>query len=179
MVGIPSESFQRAIHLFDPLLSIRASTYLPDKWIIERDAWVPEYEVAFLRRRRDRLAQFMKDEKDPKKLARTKEVFTEIAEEFESARAKRRIVLFTGSLDRRVFDLLAAGDTQRYGGYSRFIDEMEKREKEREEKLEKELTNLRDDLHSEAFDKLNFLWDKKLDKLQHYAYQRPLSELIR
>jgi hypothetical protein len=86
-------------------------------------------------------------------------------------------VLITGALDRRVFDMLAAGNVQRYGGYSRFLDEMERREAEKDAKLEKELAAHRDDLHRESFAMIDFLHRRKDAKLLHWDGRTPVREM--
>lgn len=160
-----SESFEQALKLFDKHLSVRKSTHVPGKFIIERKAWIPEFELGFLRRRGERAYRFASNTLDPTKMVRTLQVAKEVSEEYESARNGKRIVLWADNLDRRVFDMLAARDIQRYGGYSRFLDEVDRQDEERDKKLEVQLANDRDNLHREAYDKLNFAWKHKQTEL--------------
>lgn len=173
------ERFEQSIQLFDPLLSLRKSSFLYGKWIIERKAHIPETEMEFLKRRRDRLRRFVNAESAPHKRARLNTIYSQVAEEFASAQAGRRVVLFADQLDRRIFDALVTSDIQRYGGYSRYADELEAAEKRREQQAERELARMRDDLHAEAHDKMNFAWAHKDSKLLHWDGKTPLSTLIK
>lgn len=179
MTGSPALSFEQSLKLFDPLLRVRPAKFLTEKWIIERKGYIAPVELWYLKRRSDRALRFSKNTHDVKKRETLLKLHREVGEEYESARDGHRVVLIAGSLDRRVFDLLAAGDMQRYGGYSRFADELEKNEKAKEQALERELAGMRDDLHSEAHDKLNFAWRKKDDKLAHWDGKQKLTDIIR
>ena len=179
MLASPSQSFERSIQLFDSFLNIRPGVYQQDKWVIERKGYVPTTELEFLKRRTARTLRFAQNTLDARKRDSLLKLHREIGEEYESARRGKRVVLVTGTLDSRVFDLLAAGDIQRYGGYSRFLDELEKEEKARDQQLERDLARMRDDQHSETFDKLNFAWKRKDTKLANWDGREKLSDLIR
>jgi len=171
------ESFERALQLFDPLLSVRAGKSLTGKWVIERKGYIPNSEIEFLRRRRERAFRSSAKETDAFKRERKLDLARQIAEETDCAERGKRVILFVDSLDRRVFDMLAMSDIQRYGGFSRYIEELEATERKREEALNRELQNQNIAKSEETYDQLNFLWKHRETEL--LAGKRNLKELLK
>jgi hypothetical protein len=64
-------------------------------------------------------------------------------------------------LNQGVYDDLCQSDFRRYGGYARYCTQMEQEEERREAEVERILENKRRVVHSEVYDILKFLQDKK------------------
>jgi hypothetical protein len=172
-MSTPLAGFVTSLHAFDPLLSVRYGD-VSRSWIIERKAFIPQDELAFLRRRRDRTARIMKTESPLRPV--TVKTFVGVSEELASAQDGKRVVLFAETLDSRVFDSLCLGDIQRYGGYSRYADEMDKQDSRDADAMEKRHSNEREELNRETFDQLGFLWRKRETEL--LSGERNMKKLL-
>lgn len=156
-------SFVKLLETMDANLNVRWGSYMKS-WVIERKAIIPPTELDFLARRFERAGRFISvPDPDPKEV----EAYKGIAEEFQSAKRGYRVVVFASRLDMNTYNALCVSDIQRYGGYSRYADELEKSEELQREALERKYKNKREDMNKEAFDVLNFLWDKKSTLLEH------------
>src|SRR5690349_17418867 len=109
----------------DPLLSIRWGPYV-EQWVIERKGIFGAEERTYLKNRRERLRKKVEQGEGVTKEDRN--TYTGVCEEHDSAMQGKRVVLIVRNLDRQVYDALCMGDIQRYGGYSRYADEIEKKE---------------------------------------------------
>lgn len=154
----PHLGFINSLRAFDPLLSVRWGSVI-GQWVIERKAFVPVDEINFLTKR---LARVDKKIKNSGKEITHKDVttFTGVSEELASAKVGARVMLFAKNLDARVFDDLALGDIRRYGGYSRYADELEAQEERKEKDEERMAANEREALNKQVYDDLNYIWDK-------------------
>lgn len=150
------ESFTRALELLDPLLQLRWGNVIK-QWVIERKGHIGESEVAFLRKRKARLEMILADDTIPNR-ERNLATYKGVAEEYESAREGRRVILMAQQLTNKLYDHLCLSDMQRYGGYSRFADELEAHEAEEKKKRERAAETLRMETHREVFDALNHVW---------------------
>lgn len=161
------EVFQKALNSFDPLLSVRRGRALNKSWVIERKAFIPPSELDFLARRQERAfrSASKKQATKPQEYAKAYDLACQIREEYEAAREGKRVVIFVTDLDRRVFDALALGDVQRYGGFSRFINELEGRESARETDEKRMNSNENEAISKDAYEKMNFLWDRRQTEL--------------
>ena len=170
------DGFQRALNAFDPLLRVRRGNVV-GKWVIERKAFIPEMELMYLRKRTDRTFRIARGKQDVKERTRLLALASQIAEETESASRGYRVIIFVDDLDRRVFDMLALSDTKRYGGFSRYIEELEANEQRRAKDEARQDANEREAVHKETFDKLNFVWNHR--ETQLLDGKRKMSELLR
>jgi len=161
------ESFQKALNLFDPLLSVRRGRALHNKWVIERKAYLSPSEIDFLARRQDRAFRSASKKKveNSKDYAKVYDLACQIREEYECALAGKRVILFAETLDSRIFNALGQADVQRYGGFSRYISELEARESRRDADELRMNSNQNEALSKEAYEKMNFLWDKRQTQL--------------
>lgn len=177
MLGSAPEHFQASLNLFDPLLAVRAGKALQNKWVIERKAYISQDELYYLQRRRDRAFRSASRQLDAVKRAKTYDLACQIAEEFDCAQRGKRVICFVDNLDRRVFDMLVAGDLQRYGGFSRWITELEEQEIRQEKELSRQFSNENEARSKEVYDKLNFIWDHRESKLLQGV--RSMKELLK
>ena len=161
------ETFQQALNSFDPLLTVRRGRALHKAWVIERKAYIPPSEVDFLARRQERAFRSASKKKieKPQDYAKAYDLACQIREEYEAAVGGKRVIIFVEKLDRRVFDALALGDVQRYGGFSRYISEIEARESFRDNDEKRMNSNQNEALSKEAYEKMNFLWDRRQTEL--------------
>lgn len=158
-------SFQAACNSFDPLLSFRWSSRI-GKWVVDRKALIPGTEIAFLTRRISRLEDAARRAKTSNSDSVVDSELYQTAEELVSAREGKRIVFFTKTLDSRTFDALAFSDIRRYGGYSRFADELEKSEALASEEGNRMFRNHMEGIHKETYEILSFLDRKRSTELE-------------
>lgn len=159
-------SFQSACSSFDPLLSFRKSSRL-GKWVVERKSLIPGTEIAFLARRVGRLEAAARRAKTSRSDSSVNYELAQTIEELVSARDGKRVVFFTPTLDGRTFDALALSDIQRYGGYSRFADELEKSEALALKEGNRMFRNHMEGVHKDAYEILDFLDRKRSSELEH------------
>lgn len=153
----PPEWFVRGLELFDSGLHVRWGNAV-DRWVVERDGYVTEQEIYYLTRRLRRAhVAHVNDADNAEKAA----FYTAIAEEVISAKARRRVILYTKKLDRQIFETLMLRDIQRYGGYARAIIDMENAEIAAQKDLERQQANHSEALHKEFFDQIQFIERKK------------------
>lgn len=171
------DGFQRAIHAFDPLLSVRHGGVV-GKWVIERKAFIPEMELMYLRKRGERTFHIARRKADVKERRKLLDLAAQITEEATSASRGYRVILFVDALDQRVFDMLAMGDIRRYGGFSRYIEEMEGNEARREKEQARQDANEREAVHKDTYDKLNFVWTNRETELLNGS-TKGLNELLK
>lgn len=168
----PSESFTRMLEIMDPLLSVRWGPHV-GSWVIERKAVLQPDEVFYLRRRAERLTRKVA-------LANAKQADKDtlagILEELTAAEANKRVILFTPSLNDRVYNQLCLSDIRRYGGYSRYCDEMERNEEAKEADRERQLMEWKIARSKEAARVIRFLEDKRATQLQHGG--RTVAEML-
>lgn len=161
----PSKNFLSMLEILDPLLSVRWGGVI-QQWVIERKSVVPITEVGYLQRRRDRLHTMLQGMRaDDRKYAKTLSTFQGVAEEFEAAKTGKRVVIYTPELTDKTYNALCAGDLRRYGGYSRYADELEAKELAEEKDRDRIAENERMATHKETHSMLNFIWRKKEDML--------------
>ncbi len=157
-------SFQSACSSFDPLLSFRWSSRI-GKWVVDRKALIPGTEIAFLTRRIARLEAAGRRVKTARSDSAVNFELHQTVEELVSAKEGKRIVFFTKTLDGRTFDALALSDLRRYGGYSRFADELEKSEALASEEGDRMFRNHMEGVHKETYEILSFLDRKRSTEL--------------
>jgi hypothetical protein len=151
-----ASSFERSLQLMDRYLYVRWGGVM-NQWVIERKAYLPLSEIEFLRRRQARFTRWCNEFSEGPKLDQCKHLLQEITEELESAKNGRRVIIYTRELDRRVFDMLVRADMQRFGGYSRFADEVERLAESSEAKQARAHENQIADLNREVYDQMDFI----------------------
>ena len=161
----PSKNFLATLQLMDASLSLRWGDTI-SQWVVERKGIIGADELHYLAKREARLKGWVNDPTRPKK-EMERQTWMGVKEEFESAKRGMRVIIFAPELTPKIFDMLALSDLQRYGGYSRYADEMEKIEAERDARVEREMSNKRIALNAEVFDMMNFMERKKLTELIH------------
>jgi len=159
-------SFQNACSSFDPLLSFRWSSRI-GKWVVDRKALIPGTEIAFLNRRIALLESAARRAKTARSDSTVDSELHQTVEELVSAKKGKRIVFFTETLDKRTFDALALSDLRRYGGYSRFADELEKNEALASKEGDRMFRNHMEGVHKETYEVLSFLDRKRSTELEH------------
>lgn len=155
----PAQWFTRALEVVDPLLSVRFGNDI-GQWVIERKAYVPPEEVAFLRRQRGRMAATLSDTKTERTNAQRserKKDFLACCEELTSAECGKRVIMVTALLNQNVFNLLHRADIQAYGGHARFADALEAEEERSEKDAQRIHENKMKAVHGEVWDILKFL----------------------
>ena len=83
----------------------------------------------------------------------------------ESAKNGRRVIIYTRELDRRVFDMLVRAAIQKFGGYSRFADEVERLEESAEAKQTRAHDSQMSDVNREVYDQMDFIERKRATDL--------------
>lgn len=163
----PSKNFLTMLEILDPLLSVRWGEII-GQFVIERKAHIPLSEIQFLERRSARLKRFVLGfgtDTNNTKFRRTYDAYVGTSEEFLSAKAGRRVILFAPELTDSVYNQLCAADMQRYGGYSRYADEIEAKEMAAEADRERIWENERKAMNGEVYDMLNHIWSHKETQL--------------
>ncbi len=174
--GYTPAAFESAARSFDRYLRVRWGDRI-QQWVIERRAYIPDEEKWFLARREARTLRFSKETKrSDKERASLKITWQELYEENVSAKNDRRIILFARWLTDEIFDNLAASDIKRYGGYSRFADELERREAVEEKEDSRITLNENESAHKEAFDNMSFLLRRRSADM--YQGERSLTKLL-
>ena len=169
-------SFEQSLQLFDRYLRVRWGQHMR-QWVIERKAYMPPSEIDFLKRRQARFIRWCNEQPDD---ADRKKLLVEISEEIASAVDGRRIVLYTKSLDRRVFDMLVQADIQGFGGYSRYADEMERLQRIEDERKERVLNEEISDLNREMYDQIDFIERKRAtDLLNGKSWQEMITSGVK
>ncbi len=170
----PPDWFIRAINALDPLLSVRWGQII-GQFVVERKAFISQFELQYLKNRAERLALLAKDttRKDHKKLLDT---YRGVAEELIAAQQGRRVIFFAKSITQDTYNMLCLSDIKRYGGYSRLADDLEEMETKAEKKIEKAAEDRRETVNREVFDILQFLFRKRSAALDHG--HRNLNELL-
>jgi hypothetical protein len=158
--------FVRSLSLMDAKLNVRWS-WLLKKWVLERKGYLGPEEVSFLRKRSERTFRIAarKKREGHREAQKTYETACQIAEEFDSASRGYRVLFFAKELDRRTFDMLIASDMQRYGGFSRYIEEVESQEARKERDEERQMANEREAMNKDVYDKLQFIWNHRETQL--------------
>lgn len=176
MAGYTPSAFESAARSFDRYLSVRWGNRI-NQWVIERKAYIPQEEKYFLARREARTLRFSKEAKrSDKERAKLKEMWQELYEENVSAQNDRRVILFARWLTDEIFNSLAASDIKRYGGYSRYADELERREAAEEKEDRRIILNENEDTHREAFENMDFLLRRRATAIHHG--ERSLAKLL-
>ena len=161
------EWFERSLKLYDAELAVRWGEKI-GQWCIERTAVITPDEIGYMRKRKLRTKAFVNSPPrtaSPASIAQHLRLWLQLSEELAAARLNRRIIVFVRELAPPVFDLLAAADIKRYGGYARFADELEKAEARKESDAERILANKRNAYNKEIWGMLDHIWRKKEDKL--------------
>lgn len=155
--------FNRSLTALDSLLSARWGD-ASKSWVIQRKAYIPESELAFMIRQEARLRTLAftpaKDAGD-RKIYHDRQNWISCAEELASAQTGSRVIFTTKHLNHDVFKMLCQSDIQGYGGYARFADMVEKEEERAEAEKERVNTNKRAAINGEVHDILRFLTRKK------------------
>lgn len=157
------EAFLRCLQHMDPLLSVRWGSHV-EQWVIERKAVIAEKETYWLKRR---AARMDKKVNAGSATAEDKTSLIGVLEELDSAADNKRVVLFARSLTDSIYNQLCLADIQKYGGYSRYCDELERQEEAREQDTERQLSNERIARWKEAAGVIKFLDDKRSTMLDH------------
>lgn len=174
-MSMSPETFSSVLQAFDPLLGVRWGSYVV-RWVVDREAFIPNEERRFLKRRRARLYALM-HHGDPDQRRTYQSLWRQVAEEDESAATGRRLIVMPEVLDRRVVDSLMWSDIRRYGGYSRMADEWDKQERAAANEAKRVQTNEDMARHSETFDALNFLRRRRSVELDRQ--ERDLKVLLK
>jgi hypothetical protein len=171
----PPEHYVRLLNAMDPLLTLRWGPYV-GQWVIERKGIFGPEERSYLKRRRERLAAKVnaggatKDDVD---------TLNGVCEEHDSAMNGKRVVIMVRELDRKTYEALCLGDLQRYGGYSRYADEIEKQEAEEEDRKWKKISDQHLDMNKECFGRFgihDFIVRKKSTELRNG--ERSIKKLL-
>lgn len=173
----PNQGFVNSLKGLDPLLSVRYGDFV-HQWVIERKGAITTNEIKYLNKRVERAAVILQNSADlhPNQVEKTRATYLGVNEEVISAKQGKRVIVFAKFLNQQLYDALVLSDMQRFGGYARFADELEKAEAQREKDVERQLENKRMALHKESYDMLNFLWRKRSDALLNG--QRDLRYLL-
>lgn len=174
----PSASYVSMLQLMDPLLSVRWGGTI-EQWVVERKAMIPDYEITYLRNRRDRTARWIREgrNKDKKaEWARVQSTHKELVEEYGSAMAGKRVIRFSTALDNRLYNELCMADIKRYGGYSRLADEWDKQDEKEDAETARAQREEGIAKGKEVYDILNFLERKRTDQLLNG--ERDLKKLL-
>ena len=161
----PPDHYVRLLTNMDPLLSIRWGPYV-QQWVIERKGIFGLEERTYLKNRRERLRRKVQQNDGV-----TKDdinTYTGVCEEHDSAVNGKRVVLIVPNLDRQVYDALCLGDLQRYGGYSRYADEIERQEEEEDTRKQRKISNQNENIAKECFGRLgiyDFLMRHKVGEM--------------
>jgi hypothetical protein len=161
------EWFANSLRNYDSKLHLRWGEKL-GQWCIERDAVITQEEIGYMRKRKNRTKTYANSpppNATPRSIEQNLRLWLQLSEELAAARLNRRIILFVRELAPAVFDLLAAADISRYGGYARFADELERAEERSEAEAERILANKRNAYNKEVWSMLDHVWRKKEDKL--------------
>lgn len=138
--------FVNGLRRMDDKLHVRWSDSL--SWVIERDSIFVQDEIKWLKKREYRLhrrvssGQATEEEKTKLLLVR---------EELRSAANSRRVIITSKTLDQKLFNDICQADIRRYGGYSRYADEMEAREAAEEASKWRTMQNQREMIHYEMW----------------------------
>lgn len=162
----PPAWFVSALHILDPLLSVRWGDVI-GQWVIERKAVIPQSEIDFLKKRLERTRRMVTHpgEMNEQSLMSARRTYVGVSEEYTSARNGKRVILYTPDLNQSVYDQLVASDMQRYGGYARYLDAVEVAEERREREQQRVTDNKVHAANLETYDMLNFMWRKKENML--------------
>jgi len=129
----PPDHIVNLLTAMDSLLRVRWGSFV-QKWVVDRVAVTPVTELKWLLRRRERYERWIRTrgEEGKKYVSDLASLNEEIAS-MQDVPA-RRVIITTSVLDMKVYEALCLGDIRKYGGYSRYADEMERemdRERER------------------------------------------------
>ena len=175
MSRLSPAAFQQAINAFDPLLRVRWSSSV-GKFAVERLGHIPETERKYLAQRKKRLAGLIPS-KQGKEQEALRRVYGEVSHELEAAETRNaRVIFFTEELNDSSYNALCASDITRYGGYSRYADELERREAAEEKERKRQTQNRMEDIHREAYDVLGFLQRRRSTQLEHG--ERDMKKLL-
>lgn len=170
--------FQRSLDILDPLLRVRWGSAC-GCWVVDRKAYFPGDEIFYLKRREERLrgwiATPLAHHTDPQKKLNL-QTWKDVKERLDSALEGRRIVFYPENLDQKAFDMLCAGDSQRYGGYSSFFDKLEEDELKAEQALKRKQTAQNENIASEIYDYCDFVDRRRQDDVKNG--QKDLGMLI-
>lgn len=169
-------NFQTSLQTFDPLLSIRWGSYV-EQWVIQRDSIVGDVEIKFLKNESGRLERKINSGVATEKM---KVRYYGIVEELICAKLGKRVILFTSSFGPKIFDTLALGDIQRYGGYSRYADKTDQESVIEEKKLDTDQKNKRESIHSEVWGRrgvYDFLTSKRQTDIHQFGV-RDMRKLL-
>jgi hypothetical protein len=156
-------NFEKALQLVDPSLSVRWGSVI-NQWVVERTAVIPLTEMGYLTKREARLDKIVHDPHHPQCKIHFG-TWQSCAEELQSAKTGKRVICITSVLSQQIFNAICQSDMQRYGGYSRFADELEAAEMKMYVDQERIAANEREAINKEVYDQLNFIWRKKEDLL--------------
>ena len=158
----PPEWFAKAVGILDPLINIRRSV-VTNHWVLERKAVILDSEVQTIRRRRDRIWKWINfpNERQKEQIHQNRKEWNSLMDEVESAERQMRVICRPRELSQAVYNDLCQSDYRRYGGYARFCTQLEQEEERREAEIERIMENKRKVVHSEVYDILKFLQDKK------------------
>ena len=156
------EWFVKAVGILDPLINIRRSI-VTNHWVLERKAVILDSEIQTIRRRRDRMWKWINypNERQKEQIHQNRKEWQSLVDEADSAERQKRVICRPRVLNQGVYDGLCNSDFRRYGGYARYCTELEQEEERREAEVERILENKRRVVHSEVYDILKFLQDKK------------------
>ena len=138
-------------------------------WVLERSCRVPEAEAGLYLRRHQRgekqLAAMQRENLYDPTITDFDWKVRVLYENFLSARAGRRIILFAEALDARVLAALYARDSQRFGGFEAYMDRVEDEERREAVESKRLAANQSETLHKETYDVLNFIERKRQDRI--------------
>lgn len=166
--------FVKSLELLDPLLSVRWGNII-QQWVIERKSFIGNSEIEFLRRRSERTSKLINSKQNPSKVEIS--TYRGVSEEFISAKDGKRVILFANVLSDEIYNTLCAGDLRRYGGYSRYADELEAKEAREAKDKQRQLDNFNEALHKSVYDELNFVLRKRETEL--LSGKRNWKELLK
>lgn len=171
-MNTPNPGFVRTLQMMDEQLSVYWGDYI-NQWVVARTGIISTTEIRYLRSRAQRLAELKKLNKASKHEIG---VLAEVQEELKCALTGRRVIRFSETLDRRLYDELALSDIKSYGGYSRFCDELENFESRKQNEKKRVRDNKLLALNKEMYDVINFLDRKKSAEMAHG--ERNLNKLL-
>ena len=170
----PNSGFVQSLKLMDSNLDVRWGSVI-GQWVVERRGIIPSTELGYLSKRESRLDRIVHNESHPQAKAQFK-TWQSCREELTSAQAGKRVICITSILSQQIFDMICAGDLHRYGGYSRYADELEAAELHMHEDQARMAANTREAINKETYDMLNFIWRKKETEL--LSGERSMQKLL-
>lgn len=191
MQALSPAGFRACVSRFDTQLDVRWGEAL-HQWVVDRTSVIPQNEMEYLQKRKERLERRLRTNPktriqlpngeedtvslDTEGLKKLEYLYRQVYEEWISAKRGRRVILFASHLTTEIVDALMLSDIKRYGGYSRFADELEYQEDKLEEARASAFRRENEENHRRVYSILDFLNRKRLTEMDHG--ERDLKKLL-